>query len=109
MHFNVVPDLWVIEYSHRQGAFHKAKISEAVRKNLWSFFRAAGDDYTIIAVARNEAELTELLALLDARKHRTAPFDRQHIQNILRQFTTMNALNFYDTLDLDDSDDDADT
>jgi hypothetical protein len=106
MPFNVLPDLWAIEYSQSQGAFNRDKLSTVVTNNLEHFFDAQSNDYVIVAVARNGEEADQLIRLLDSREDRSKPFDLEHVRMIITTLKDINALNFYDTLDLDDLDDD---
>jgi hypothetical protein len=51
MPFNVLPDLWAAQYSQRDGAFNRDKLSGIVTKKPEDFLHALPKVFVIVAAA----------------------------------------------------------
>ena len=77
--------LWVVEYSHSEGAFNTQTLIDALQDNMRAFLEARRCDYSIIAVAGTSKEANKLCAALKIREDRAIPFEHEHAHQILTQ------------------------
>src|SRR4051812_3485172 len=79
------PNLWAVEFSQNQGAFHIQPLSDSALTNLGMFFRAIPSDYVLLGVARSREEAGEICAALDAREDRSQPFTVADLREALNK------------------------
>ena len=58
----MMPELWVLLYSHRQQCFHIETLQETIRYGLGAFKSQSGNDYIVLFMAESQDECHEFRA-----------------------------------------------
>lgn len=79
------PDLWAIEFSQAQGAFHVQPLSDSALTNLGLFFEARPSDYVLLGVTQTRNEADAICASLNEREDRRRPFTPEERRNVIEK------------------------
>ena len=75
-------ELWVVEYTESEHAFHVERYGDALERNLHLFLNNQPNDRVILAFAFTQQLADEMRRAFDCREDRTRPFTASHIETI---------------------------
>jgi len=86
------PDLWAIEFSQTQGAFHVQPLSDSALTNLGLFLQAKPSDYALLGVARTRDEADAICDALIEREDRRKPFTLEERRKVIEKLMSQGVI-----------------
>ena len=66
-------NMWMVEWSEKQGWFHVGNIDEMIGKNIRAYIDGQTTDYAIVGIVESEDEAAKLIQLLEAERKAPIP------------------------------------